>query len=205
MSSVNFLITIALNSVSDSWLASFSVSILSEVSSFPFFWGLFLCLPIVCEILPVSLCFLSCSVLTPWVFGVNFRGKIPVRFSGTVSLISQSYWSWAVVSVGSVYVFGFWFLLGLSLVGLSHQLVIWGSVCPPPLVFCCAGVGRLCWSWFFHVYKVLRIFSCSCSVVCSEYFLHCLVVFPDRSWGELVWLPLPPSPSSVLSCWCFLC
>ena len=30
----------------------------------------------------------------------------------------------AVVSVGSVYVFGFWFLLGLSLVGLSHQLVI---------------------------------------------------------------------------------
>ena len=97
--------------------------------------------------------------------------------------------------------FGFWFLLGLSLVGLSLQVVIWGSVCPPPLVFCCAGVDRLCWNWFFRVYKVLRLFSCSCSVVCSHY----LVVSPDRSWVVLVWLPLPPSPSSVLSCWCFLC
>ena len=161
--------TIALNSVSDSWLASFSVSILSEASSFPFIWGLFLCLPIVCETLPVNLCFWICSVLTPWVnfYGVNFCGRIPVRFSGIVSLISRSYWSWAVVYVGSVYVFGFRFLLGLSLVGLSHQLVIWGSVYLPPLVFCCAGVGRLCWSWFFHVYKVLRLFSSSCSVVYS--------------------------------------
>ena len=25
------------------------------------------------------------------------------------------------------------------------------------------------------------------------------------SWVELVWLPLPRSPSSVLSCWSFLC
>ena len=116
-------------------------------------------------------------------------------------LISWSYWSWAVVSVGSVYVFGFWFLLGLSLMGLSHQLVIWGSVCPPPLVFCCAGVGRLRWSWFFHVYKVLRLFSCSCSVVCSHY----VVVSPDRSWVEFVWLPLPPSPSSVVICCWYLC
>ena len=106
-----------------------------------------------------------------------------------------------MVYVGSAYAFGFWLLLGLSFVGPSHQLVIWGSVCPPPLVFCCAGVGRLCWSWFFRVYKVLRLFSCSCSVVCSHY----LVVSPDRSWVELVWLSLPPSPSSVLSCWCFLC
>ena len=119
-----------LNALSDSWLACFSFSIVSETSPFPFIWGLFLCLPIVCETLPVSLCFLSCSVLTPWVFGVNFCDRIPVRFSGTVSLISQSFWSCAVVYVGSVYVFGCWFLLGLSLVGLPHQLVIWGSVCP---------------------------------------------------------------------------
>ena len=28
-------------------------------------------LPIVCEILPVSLCFLSCSVLIPWVYSVK--------------------------------------------------------------------------------------------------------------------------------------
>ena len=25
------------------------------------------------------------------------------------------------------------------------------------------------------------------------------------SWVELVWLPLPPSPSSVVICWWFLC
>ena len=106
--------TIAFNSVSDSWLTSISFSILSEDSSFPFIWGLFLCLPIVCETLPVSLCFLSCSVLTPWINGVNVCGRIPVKFSCTVSLISGAYCSWAVVYVGSVCVFGFWFLLGVS-------------------------------------------------------------------------------------------
>ena len=169
MVSLSFLITIALNSISDSWLASFSVSILSEASSFPFIWGLFLCLPIICETLLVSLCFLNWySVLTRWVSGVNFYGRTPVRFSSAVSLISWACWSWAVIYVGSLYVLGFQFLLSLSLVGLSYQVVIWGSVCPPRLVFCCAGVGRLCWSWFFHVCKVLRILSCSCSVVCSE-------------------------------------
>ena len=164
MSSWSLLITNSLNSISGSWLASLSFSIASETSPFPFIWGLFLCLPIVFETLPVSLCFLKYSVLVSWVYGVNFCGRIPVRFRGTASLISQSYWSWAVVYAGSVYVFGFWFLLGLSLVGPSHQLVIWGSVCPLPLVFCCAGVGRLCWNCFFCVYKVLRLFSCSCSV-----------------------------------------
>ena len=167
LSSLSFLITIALNWISDSWLASISYNILFEASSFPFIWGLFLCLPIVCETLPDSLCFLSCSVLTPWIYGVHFFGRIAVRFSGTVFLISKAYWPWGVVYVGSVFIFGFWLLLGLSLVGPSHQLVTWGSVCPLPLVFCCAGVGRLCWSWFFHVYKVLRLFSCFCSVVFS--------------------------------------
>ena len=92
----------------------------------PFLWGVFVCLPIVCETLPVSLCFLSCCVVTPWIYGVNFCGRVPVRFSGTVSLISWAYWSWAVVYVGSMYVFGFWLLLGLSLVDSSHQLVNWG-------------------------------------------------------------------------------
>ena len=167
MSSLSYFITNSLNSLSDSWLASFSFSIVSETSLFPLIWGLVLCLSIVYETLPVSLSFLSSSVLTPLVFGVNFCGRIPVRFSGTVSLISRSYWSWTVVYVASVYVFGFWFLLGLCLVGLSHQLVMWGSAFPPPLVYSCGGVGRLCCSWFFHVYKILRLFSCSCPVVCS--------------------------------------
>ena len=168
MSSLNFLITIALNSISDHWLASISFSIYSEASSFPFIWGLFLCLPMVCQTLLVSLCFLIWSVLTPWVYGVNFHGRRPVRFSGAVSLISWARWSWSVAYVVSVYIFGFWLLLGLSLVGPSLQLVNWGSLHPPPPLFCCAGVGRLCWSWFFRVYKVLSILSCSCLVVCSE-------------------------------------
>ena len=160
--------TIPLNSVSDSWLASFSVSILSQASSFPFIWGLFLCLPVVCETLLVSLCFLNRSVLTPRVSGVKFYGRRSARFSGAVSLISWARWSWAVVYVGALYVFGFWLLLGLSLVGPCHQLVNWGSLSPPALVICCASGGRLCWSWFFRMYKVLRIFSCSCPVICSE-------------------------------------
>ena len=49
------------------------------------------------------------------------------------------------------------------------------------------------------------ILSCFCSVVCSEEFLHPLVVFPDRSCVELMWLPLPPSTSSVVICWWSLC
>ena len=40
-------------------LVLYSFTILSEASSFPFIWGLFLCLPIVCETLLVSLCFLN--------------------------------------------------------------------------------------------------------------------------------------------------
>ena len=144
--------------------------------------------------LSVSLCFLSCSVLTPWVYGVNFSDRIPVRFSGAVSLISWACWFWAIIYVGSLYFFGFWLLLGLSLVGPSLQLVNWGSLCPPCLVLCCAGMDRLCWSWFFGLYEVLRLLSHSCSVV-----------FPDRSWVELVWLTLPPSPSSAVICWLCLC
>ena len=35
-----------------------------------------------------------------------------------------------MVYVGSVYVFGFWFLVGLSLVGLSHQLLSEGQFVP---------------------------------------------------------------------------
>ena len=101
---------------------------------------MFLSLPIVCETPPVSFCILSWSILTPWIYGVYFCGRILVRFIGAVSSISWAYLSWAVVSVGSVYVFGFWLLLGISLEGPSHQLVNWGSLCPPRLVFCCAGV-----------------------------------------------------------------
>ena len=55
------------------------------------------------------------------------------------------------------------------------------------------------------VYNVLRLLSHSCSVVCSECFLHYLVVFPDQSWISLVWLPLLSSPSSIVICWWFLC
>ena len=102
-----------------------------------------------------------------WVYGVNFYGRRPVRFSGTVSLISSARRSWAVIYVGSWYVFGFWLLLGVSLVGLSLQKVNWESLHLPRLLFCCAGVDGLCWSWLFCVYMVLRTLSRSCSIVCS--------------------------------------
>ena len=145
-----------------------SFSIPSEASSFPFIWGLFLCLPIFCETLLLSLCFLNWSVLTPWICGVNFYGRRPMRFSGAVSLISWICCSSVVIYVGSLYVFVFWLLLGLSLVGPPLQLVNWRSLCPPPLVFCCAGVDSLYWSWFFCLYDDLRfslLFCCLFRVV----------------------------------------
>ena len=185
MSSLSFLITIALNSLSDHWLASISLSIPSEAFSSPFIWDLFLCLPIVCETLLVNLCFLNWYVLTPWVCGVNFSGRRPVRLSGAVSLISWTCCSWYAVYIGSLYVFGFWLLLGLSLVGPSLQLVNCGSLHPPHLVCCCAGADRLCQSWFFCLSEVLRLVYCYCSVVSSLLFLHHLVIIPDWSWVEI--------------------
>ena len=146
---MSFLITIALNLVSESWLASISFSFVSEASSFHIIWGLILCLLTVCETLLVSLLFLNWSVLTPWVYGVNFYGQRPVRFSSAVSLISWSCCSWAVVYVGYLYVFGFWLLLGLFLVCPSLHLFSRGSLHSPHLVFCCACVDRLCWCCFF--------------------------------------------------------
>ena len=47
---------------------------------------------------------------------------------------------------------------------------------------------------------LLLLFSCLFLVIS-----HYLFVFSDRSWVDLVWLLLPPSPSSLLICWCFLC
>ena len=161
-----------------------SFSIFSKASSFPFIWGLFLCLPIVCETLLVSLCFLNWSVLTPWVCGVKFYDRRPVRCSGEVSLIPWTWCSWALVYVSSLDVFGFWLLLGVSLGGPSLQLVTWGSLSPPHLVCCCAGAERLCQRWFFSLYTVLRLLSRYCSVVCSGYFLHHLVI-PDWSGVEV--------------------
>ena len=108
MSTLSFLVTSSLNSVSDSWLPLFYLSLSVRLSpslhlgivslSFHCLWE--------SSFLPLLLKLL-CSV--PCIYGVNFCGKIPVSFSVTVYLISWSYWSWAVVHVGSVYVFGFWF------------------------------------------------------------------------------------------------
>ena len=100
-----------------------------------------------------------------------------------------------MVYVGFVCVCGFWFLLGLSLVGLSHQLVIWGSVCPPPLVFCCAGVGRLCWSWFFHGFEafLLLLFSCLFWVISS--------LFSCISRYVLGWVSVTSTPSFTFCCY----
>ena len=43
---------------------------------------------------------------------------------------------------------------------------------------------------------LLLLFSCLFSQ-----FIYIL----NRSWVDFVWFPLPPSPSSLLICWCFLC
>ena len=153
---MRMLITISLNSMSDRLLASISFNTLSGDSSFPFDWRLFLCLPVLGSLL-VCFCFLNWSVLTPWVCGVNFYGRRPVRFNGAFSLISWTCCSWAVIYVGSLDVFGFSLLLGLSLVGPWFQLVYWGWLHPPCLVCYC----------FFCLSKVRRLLSCSCSVVCS--------------------------------------
>ena len=139
---MSLLLISVLNLISNSWLVPVSFRILSEDSSFPFPWGLFPCLPIVCETLLVSLCFLNWSVLTSWVCDVNFYGRRPVRFSSAVSWISWSCCSWDAVYVDSLDEIGFWLVLGHSLVDLPFQLVGWGSLRPPRLVCCCAGAAR---------------------------------------------------------------
>ena len=142
---MSFLIAIILNSVSYSWLASISFSILSEGSSFPLDLGLFLCLPTVYGTLLVCLCFLNLPVLSFWLCGVNFYGGRPVRYGGAVSLIT---WTWCSCDalyafyVCSLDVIGFWLLLGLSFVLPSLLLVGWGPLNPPCPVCCCARAAR---------------------------------------------------------------
>ena len=139
-----FHITIVLNTITDIWLVSISFSILSEDSSFPLDWGLFLCLPIICGTLLVCFCFLNLSILTIWLCDVNFYDGRSVRFSGSVSLIIWTGWFWDALDAfyaDSLDVIGFWLLLGISLVGPSLQLFDWGSILPPHLVCCCAGVA----------------------------------------------------------------
>ena len=134
----------------DHWLGFISgLSILfhwslSEDSSFPFHRMSFLCL-IICETLLVCLCFLNWSVLTPWVCGVNFYGRRPVRFSGAISLISWAWRSWDAlyaIYVGSLDIIVFWLLLGHSVLDTSLWLVDWRPLCPPCLVCCCAYPAR---------------------------------------------------------------
>ena len=45
---------------------------------------------------------------------------------------------------------------------------------------------RLCQSWFFCLSKVIRLLSCSCSVVNSGWFLHNWVVILDWPWEVTV-------------------
>ena len=163
-----------------------------------FFWGLFLCLPIVCGTFLVSLCFLHWSVLSRWVYGMNFYGRMPVGFSGAVSLISWALWFWAVIYVGSLYVFGFWLLLGLYLVGPSLELVNWGSLHQPCLVFCCGicvkADSAVCTRFWGFSLTLVHVFVLS-------NFSTILLYFQMSPGLWLVWLPFPPSPSSFVICW----
>ena len=124
-----------------SLLASISFSTLSGDSSFSFDSSLFLCLPILGDSLLVCFCFLNWSALTPCLCGVTpclCYGRSPVGFSGAVSLISWTWFSWDAlyaIYVGSQDVTGFWSWLG-------HSLADWGSLHPPRLVCCCAVVSR---------------------------------------------------------------
>ena len=140
-----------------------------------------------------------------WVYGVNFCGRRPVRFSGAVSLISWACWSWAVIYGGSLYVFGFWLLLGLSLVGPSLQLANWGSLHPPHLVFCHVG-GAGCVEAFSSACPIFWGFSLAIvQMFVLGNFSTIELYFQIGPCWSLVWLPLPPSPSSIVIFWCFLC
>ena len=118
------------------------------------------------------------------VYGVNFHCRRPMKFSGTVSLISWARWSWAVVYVHSLYFFGFWLVLGFSLVGPSLQLVNWGPVHPHVLysvVQMWTGVLKL-------ILLCVQGFEASLSLLFSCLFwviFHYLLVFLDQSWIEV--------------------
>ena len=98
----------------------------------PFNCGLFPCFPIICETLLVCLCFLNWSVLNPWVCGLNFYGRRPVRFSSTVSLI----WTWcswdALYATYCVSLNVFWVLIVVgSFFGGSFHPAVWLRVTLP--------------------------------------------------------------------------
>ena len=123
--------------------------------------------------------------------------------------VVQSPWSSKLTDLG------LWFMLALCMsLGFGCCWVFLWWVLPtswlteghsvPHLLFSvvhlwvgCVGAGSSVCTWFWGISLAL--------VPLFVLFLHFLVVFLDRSWVGLVWLLPSPSPSSVLSCWWFLC
>ena len=91
------------------------------------------------------MCILDWFALTPCLHGMSFCGRRPVGLSGTVSLISLAWYSWAAlyaIYIGSLDIILFWLFWSHSLVGSSLQLAHWESLYPPCLLYCCTGAAR---------------------------------------------------------------
>ena len=103
-----------LNSICDSWLSSVSFSIVWDFL-LSFHLGLVSLSPIVCETLPVSLCFLRCSAHFPSVMVLT--SVVEYLWDSVV----QSPWS------SNLTEFGLWFMLALcmSLVFLCCWVFLW--------------------------------------------------------------------------------
>ena len=130
----------------------------------------------------------------------------------------QSPWSpnltdlrlWFMLALCMSLVFGcfgvfFWWVLPISWLSVGHTVGHTHISVGPTSCFLLCSCGQVVLELVFPFVQgfeafLLLFFSCLFLVI-----LHYLIVFPERSWVELVWHSLPPSPSPVLSCWCYLC
>ena len=182
-------------------LSIFHWALFLRIPPFLLIGGCFSPPPIICGTLLVCFCFLNWSVLIFWLCGMNFYGGRHVKYSGAVSLITWTWCSWDALYAfyaGSLDVFGFLLLLGLSLLGPSLQLFDWGSLWPPHLVCSCEGADRLCQSWFFRLTKVILPLSRYFPLICLGGFSTIELYFQIGPGRRLVWVPFTPLRSSSL-------
>ena len=110
-------------------LPLFHLALFLRLPPFFSFGDCFFVFPLCFETLPVSLCFLNWSVLTPWVSAVNFYGRRPVRFSGTIALTYWACWSWLLFMLSVCMSLGFdccwiflWWVLSCSRLTEGHSI-----------------------------------------------------------------------------------
>ena len=130
-----------MNSVSDKLLTSVSFSTLSGHPSFPFYWGLFLCLPILGNSfhLFLHIRLICLDFLSSW----GGLLSCATQWFNLLGLVSWILYRCPLCSLGGLFCCN-WVLVGVGsfIGGFSPPLADWESQLPRHLVCCCTGVAR---------------------------------------------------------------